>query len=679
MIKDAIAANEHVIPNGREMTILKENFPSCFHGDGSFDLERFKEFLNNKIDVTSEGYELRFLGKNYARLLASVETTTVVVPDEAHNSKPVNANSENVYISGDNLDGLKHLLKSYARRVKCIYIDPPYNTGSDGFVYNDSFSFTVEELSTKLSIDEEQAQRILDLTKRRSASHSAWLMFMYPRLLLARDLLSDDGVIFISIDDNEGSNLKLICDDVFGEQNLAGQIVVVNNLKGRNDRANIATTHEYLLMYVCDRFVSGGMPLTDEQKAAYKCTDENGNQYALRDLRKRGRPDRREDRPNMYFPIYYDPVTGQCSMTARADWIKITPLRGDGSDGRWRWGREHVASSLSILHPEQNRNGKWGIKHRVYLNPALNPVLEDDEFDEFDEDDERTSKAKSFWQGGELSTDVARRTLKGLMPDAEFDYPKPVELIKRVLHMGASSDCLVVDFFSGSATTMQALMELNAAGGGARRCILIQLPENLDEKAQTATGEALAALKKNIAFLDSVSRPHTLDQIGIERLIRAAGTIRDSNPDTTADLGFRHYTLVEPSAATLDKLEAFTPESDGMFVSNTVLSDFGKPTILATWLAHDGYGFTAPVKELDFAGYKGYYLSKHLYLIDPQLSDAAIEAIATKYEADGNFNPENVVLFGYSFKWTELEALQTNLKQLKGTEKNLRINFDIRY
>ena len=138
MIKDTIAANEAVTPNSREMAVLKDTFPSCFHADGSFDIERFKEFLSDKVSVVNEGYELRFLGKNYARLLASLETTTVVVPDEAHNSNPENVSSENIYISGDNLDGLKHLLKSYARRVKCIYIDPPYNTGKDDFAYNDS-------------------------------------------------------------------------------------------------------------------------------------------------------------------------------------------------------------------------------------------------------------------------------------------------------------------------------------------------------------------------------------------------------------------------------------------------------------------------------------------------------------------------------------------------------------
>ena len=211
MIKDIMNSNDAILPNTKQMEVLKENFPACFNVDGSFDIDRFKEYLSDKLTISNEGYELKFLGKNYARLLASVDTTTVIVPDEEHNNKPENKNSENIYISGDNLDGLKQLLKSYQGAVKCIYIDPPYNTGSDGFVYNDNFNFTTEELAIKLSIDEEQAKRILDLTKRGSASHSAWLMFMYPRLQLARELLAKDGAIFISIDDNECHNLKLLC------------------------------------------------------------------------------------------------------------------------------------------------------------------------------------------------------------------------------------------------------------------------------------------------------------------------------------------------------------------------------------------------------------------------------------------------------------------------------------
>lgn len=152
MIKDVLAANENVTLNDKEIAVLKENFPSCFRADGSFDVVRFSEYLKDKIEISHEGYELKFLGKSYAKMLASLDTETVIVPNDAHNSLPENVNSENVYISGDNLDGLKHLLKSYAGQVKCIYIDPPYNTGSDGFVYNDKFNFTIDDLVAKLSV-----------------------------------------------------------------------------------------------------------------------------------------------------------------------------------------------------------------------------------------------------------------------------------------------------------------------------------------------------------------------------------------------------------------------------------------------------------------------------------------------------------------------------------------------
>ena len=210
------------------------------------------------------------------------------------------------------------------------------------------------------------------------------------------------------------------------------------------------------------------------------------------------------------------------------------------------------------------------------------------------------------------------------------------------------------------------------------KTILVQLPENLDDKLQNASGEALSNLKKSISFLDSEHRPHTLDYLGIERIIRAAKKIREEYPDTTADLGFRHYTLREPSNKTLDKIEKFEPEM-GFLLHNSVLDDFGVPTVLTTWLVRDGYGFTAPVQSIDFAGYTGYYIGKHLYLINPELKDEAITAIVEKYETDGAFNPENVVMCGYCFTWTETEALKANLSRLKDTEKNLRINFDIRY
>ena len=249
MIKQIIENNAEVKPNSQKLEALKEHFAGCFTAEGAFDIERFKALMKDEVNISNEGYSLDFLGKNYANLIASVDTTTVIEPDLEHNNKPENKDSENIYISGDNLDALKHLLKSYAGQVKCIYIDPPYNTGSDGFVYNDNFHFTAKELEQKLSIDEVEAKRIMDLTSRGSSTHSAWLMFMSPRLQLARELLSKDGVIFISIDDNEQANLKLLCDYVFGEENFVAQIIIQSNKRGQTYKA-LAKTHEYVLVYV---------------------------------------------------------------------------------------------------------------------------------------------------------------------------------------------------------------------------------------------------------------------------------------------------------------------------------------------------------------------------------------------------------------------------------------------
>ena len=634
MIKDIMNANDSATPNCREMAVLKENFPSCFKADGSFDIERFKEFLSDKIAVTGEGYELKFLGKNYARLLASIDTTTVVVPDEEHNSKPENINSENIYISGDNLDGLKHLLKSYSRKVKLIYIDPPYNTGTDGFVYNDSFNFTIEELSEKLSMSEEQAKRILDLTKRGSASHSAWLMFMYSRLLLARDLLSDDGLIFISIDDNENHNLKLLCDDVFGEDNFRNQIAIRRGAKSVQAQFEtwdkLGQSVEYLLFYSRNssyRFPKQMKLLDDMRQGSWN------NHW------------RGTDRPTMRYPLF-----------------GITP-----ESGQWRWGKER--SYLAIENYKKMLND-IGVDEKSITQEQIDEWYsnQDDDCDLLRLSD--SGKPEHYIPPTDstlLNTSWmdllvgSSSEIKRLFGKTVFDTAKLTAMLQRVIAF-ADNDAIILDFFSGSASTAHAVMALNAEDGGTRKYIMVQIPEKVKEGS--------------IADKCGYS---TIDQIGMDRIEQAAKAIKTDYPDTTADLGFKHYTLVEPEQNTLDKLEKFDPTENKLFADKDILSDFGKPTVLATWLVRDGYGLTADAEELNFAGYNGYYIGKHLYLIDPELSNKAIEAIVVKYETDGSFNPENVVLFGYSFTWTEMEALKINLKRLKDTEKNLRINFDIRY
>lgn len=242
-----------------------------------------------------------------------------------------------------------------------------------------------------------------------------------------------------------------------------------------------------------------------------------------------------------------------------------------------------------------------------------------------------------------------------------FKNPKTPYIFDEFLPFVLEKDDVVLDFFAGSSTTAHALMNMNVYNNQSWKYILVQWAEQVKEGSEAA----------DAGF-------STIDQIGIERIKRAAAKIREEHPDTTADLGFKHFTLKEPAGDTLDKLLKFTPEDNGMFSSDLV-DEFGVPTVLTTWLVRDGYGFTEPAQTIDCAGYTAYYKGKHLYLIGKELSNEAITAIVEKYETDGAFNPENVVLFGYSFSWSEIDALKINLARLKDTEKNLHINFDVRY
>lgn len=667
--------NETVAINEKQMQALREHFPACFH-NGEFDLERFKEYLGDSLTVNNEGYGLRFLGKNYARLLASIDTTTIVVPDEEHNAKPENANSQNVYISGDNLDGLKHILKSYQKEIDCIYIDPPYNTGSDGFVYNDNFNYTAEELATKLSITEEQAQRILNLTKKGSASHSAWLMFMYPRLLLARDLLSKNGVIFISIDDNEQANMKLICDDVFGEENFVTSLTWEKKKKGSYLAKAITNIKEYVIVYARQKAIFDGLiGEINAEEETYPCVNAS-NGRDVRTIPAGISSKYREEN----FTMQKGDIISDTTMTLV---LHSDLIIRDGKlaqdlviEGNWRYGQDAMT--------EYAKNGELYITRDLYLRrivkepryKGLKDLLlrvgdsEDTGYSyEFD-----TDNLQFGGWGSNEDADEEQRILFG--EQSLMSYPKPVLLIMKLIASLQKKELTVCDFFSGSATTGEATMRLNCKGKDIKY-ILIQLPENLDSKVSTATGDDKTSVQKLIDFLDLCGRPHYLDQLGIERLMRAATKIKEEHPDTTADLGFRHYTLVEPSTGTLDKLEKFTPDDNGMFASD-MLNEFGLSTVLSTWLIRDGYGLTATPEKLVFANYEADYIGKHLYLITQDLNKEAIDAMLVKYETDGTFNPENIVLFGYSFTWTEMETLKTNLKRLKDI-KNLHVNFDVRY
>ena len=636
MIRDIMTNNEEVQPTDQTMKLLHRNFPQCFNTEGKFDLAAFSELLNDKVDLVKEGSGFNFLGKNYASLLSSMDTTTVLVPDTEHNSKPENANSQNVYISGDNLDALKNIVKSYASKVKCIYIDPPYNTGSDGFVYNDKFTFTVEELEEKLSISEEQANRILAMTQRGAASHSAWLTFMMPRLQYAKELLADDGVIFISIDDNEQANLKLLCDLVFGEENFVALFPWRKRTAKSDVPFGVSQDYEWILSYArTENFLAG---IDGKDRKYYETDDFPGKPWRVHDMSTQRTA---IERPNSNFTI-------------------VNPRNGEeypvNPQAVWRITEEGL--------PEYIKNNRIVFPGDYDFLKISRPVLR--YWKEYDMK-KAGNRFGQYAVSTQLPSDIGMsqdgtKDFDELFKAKLFGFPKPVSLIKYLIDGAVEKDKdepnIILDFFSGSATTAQAVMDLNSKEDGYNlRYILVQLPEEVKPN----TDAEKAGYK-------------TIDEIGQERIRRAAAKIKqETNADI--DYGFKHYTLQEPDGNTLDRMEKFQPTN--AFGSN-LLEAFGKETVLATYAVRDGYGFTHEMKPMKFGKYTACLCGKHLYMIDEgfDIDGDDLTELVDKYNKDHSFTADTVVLFGYSFNFGQTDAIKKNLGAI--TDRN-RINIDIRY
>lgn len=635
MIKDIMNHNADAVAGQKEMDALKKYFPQCFHADGEFDIEAFKAALPGGTTITDETSGFNWLGKNYARMLTNMDTTTLIRPDEEHNAKLENKDSQNVYISGDNLDALQHLVKSYSGKVKVIYIDPPYNTGSDGFVYNDKFNFTAEELAKRLDVSPERAERILSMTRRGSASHAAWLTFMLPRLSFARDLLTDDGVIFISIDDNEQANLKRLCDEVFGEECFIGNIVRSTGQTTGQDSGGLGSSFDYILAYSKNEGMElNGLELTEKDKLRFQNQDDVGF-YAYDQLRKTGSNDKREDRPNMYYGI------------ENPDGEILYPIAAAGYESRWRVERktyDNLVNEHMILWKKTKRENDeiWWPYVKYYL-------------------DGRTKRPSPLWADLEGNKKAAREVRDLFDGKKVFDFPKPVDLLLRVVQISCEKDSVIVDFFGGSSTTAHAVMQKNSEDGGNRKFILVQLQEECKPDSEAAK----AGYK-------------TIDEVGMERIKRAAKKIHDENSLFAGDLGFKHYTLEEPKKDALLLMEQFDPVSNNITTLN--VDDFGMETVLRTWLVADGYGLTEDAEEVMLGNYKSYWKDDHLYMINPDhdFDESSIAALMDKYNGEP-FSPHNIVIFGYSFGFTHREELQKNLRTLKEGNKTLTVNIDVRY
>ena len=629
MIKDIMEHNADAAAGQKELEVLKKYFPQCFQADGEFDIEAFKVALPGGTTITDETSGFNWLGKNYARMLTNMDTTTLIRPDEEHNAKPENKDSQNVYISGDNLDALQHLVKSYSGKVKVIYIDPPYNTGSDGFVYNDKFNFTAEDLAKRLDVSPERAERILSMTRRGSASHAAWLTFMLPRLSFARDLLTDDGGIFISIDDNEQANLKRLCDEVFGEECFVAQFIWEKRLN-RENRKETSVRHDYILCYSKNYYDDevkriNQLPMSGKALASYSNPDNDP-----RGLWKS------------------DPAHAQAGHGVESQFYTVVAPNGKKHklpSGRcWIYNEETMKKAIKDNRIWFGQDGNGVPRVKTYLNAKERGL---------------TPETMIFAKEGSTN-EKAKNDLKELFDGiAVFETPKPVELIRHLLKM-AFKEGLAVDFFGGSSSTAHAVMEMSIDGSNMHY-ILVQLPEPYKPDS-----EAFKAGYK------------TIDEVGMERIKRAAKKIKEDNPLFAGDLGFKHYTLEEPKEDALMQMEQFDPSKD--IISPLEVNDFGLEAVLRTWLVADGYGLTEDAEEVMLGNYKAYWKDDHLYMINPDhdFNESSIAALMDKYNGEP-FSPHNIVIFGYSFGFTHREELQKNLRTLKEGNKTLTVNIDVRY
>lgn len=675
MIRDHLQENENVKPNTAFIEELRSNFSEFFNKNGDFNLDEFKNALKeNNIKEFSDGYQLNFIGKDYARKQAGNAPTSVIVPDNEHNQKEENKNSKNLFFTGDNLEVLRHLRNNYSNKIDVIYIDPPYNTGNDDFVYPDKFEYSDKQLEEVFGMTKDDVSK-LDALKG-SKSHSAWLTFMYPRLWLAKQLLTEDGVIFVSIDDNEQANLKLLMDEIYGESNFITDFIWEKTQHFGRQKINYYGNVDHVLSY----------------KRGTGDNKEILVEYQKKDFIDAPLFNRSNNARTITFPpasIKFLIKDGKYSETTNSNFVLTEPICVRNSYNitpvklrfRSRWSQRKVNEELRngttfIVKSQdfsiraiygENKISNESPKQIIFTNDK-NPFVAENRFDKKVGTNENASSYTNKLLGGNF-----------------FSYPKPVSLVEYLISLVMkngiySNDITVLDFFAGSATTADAVMQLNAEDGGNRKFIMVQLPEKTyveENKKEIPTKGGKAAFKAGYKSIDEISR---------ERIKRAAKKIKEENPDLEEnfDGGFKHYWVVSPEKETLDKINEFDPERYELvpemveIFSSSALLDIsgnasGEDTILTTWLVEDGYDFnTDDLVKYDFAGYKAYGIKDaRLYLIDNNFGSKQIKDLLNKLGTN-KVKFQSVVVYGYSFDTMSMKELELGLLQLNSEVKLIK-------
>lgn len=574
----------------------------------AIDFDKLRAELSNEVlDDGEERYQFTWPDKRAASRLANEPVNLTLRP--CREESVDFDTTENLYIEGDNLDVLKVLRETYLGRVKMIYIDPPYNTGND-FVYNDNFAQGKDDFEQGSGLFDAEGNQTIDPMQRNTEAngrfHTDWLNMIYPRLKVARDLLTEDGVMFISIDEHELENLKKICKEIFGESNYIGDIIIQSNPRGSMSSAELASLHEYLLLCAKNRAVASviGHKLSEKMLSEYKYSDSKGL-YRLMGLRMRGGFWRRTDRPKLYFPIYINPVTEQLSLEFTSEYsVVVYPVQPTtGEDGTWRWSKEKILSSLSDLIPQKvTRNGQleWDIYQKDYLN----------------REEERRTKAKSIWSDAEMNYQNGTTILKKVLGNSKiFEYSKPVNLIVKSMEMIDTTDSIILDFFSGSATTAHAVMQLNAEDGGKRKFIMVQLPEVTDEKSES----------RNAGY-------ENICEIGKERIRRAGKNIKEEAGQAAdgLDTGFRVLKLdssnMEDVFYTPDKFEPSLLDS----LVDNIKTDRSGEDLLFQVMLDLGIELSAKIERKEIAGKEVFSVDDDYLLacFDKDVNETTIEEMA---------------------------------------------------
>lgn len=565
-----------------------------------------QEISAQVVEGAQERYQFTWPDKKKSVVLANAPIAKTLRLDReksvGRDGAEGSMDSENIYIEGDNLDALKLLQETYLGKVKMIYIDPPYNTGND-FIYQDDFSQNSDEYLADSGQFDEEGNRLVQNTESNGRFHTDWLNMLYPRLKLSKDLLTEDGLIFISIDENEILNLRKICTEIFGEDRFIAQITLLCNPKGRSQDKYIANCHEYVLIYSKSVLPIGSVSIPktlEEIKKDYSLFDNEGRPYRELELRNTHRDFGKFNRPKLWYPFYVS-MDGTVSLTASFNSEEIYPIWEDGFEGCWTWGKEKAISEIHMLVGRKT-NGKTKIYRKAYAYEDGNLPMK---------------QVKSIWNDNSFFTEKGQIAFN-LLFEAKgklFQSPKSILMLQQCILMSQKKDMIILDFFSGSATTAHAVMQLNAEDGGNRKFIMVQLPEKTDEKS-----EAYKAGYKTIC------------EIGEERIRRAGRKIKE---ETGADMdyGFRVFRVDSSNMKDVYYRPAeYTQEQLSLYADN-IKPDRMPEDLLFQVMLDLGVLLSSKIEEEEIAGKKVFSVENG-YLIacfDNNVTEETVTEIAKRH------------------------------------------------